>query len=85
MRSTHYRSSALHTWSVFDTVVGFIIIVFGLLAAFAGEHYGLIFFGCGVVLVIIAPILNGLSTLVENAEDQILERRQKQAMEENTL
>lgn len=68
----HDRSKALHTWGVICTIVAIILIVVGFGLSVFEEDFSLL--GAGVCLLIFAPILNGLSVLVEDAEVRLIER-----------
>lgn len=73
MITNHSRSEALHAWSVIDTVVAIILLAAGIGFAVFEENFSVM--GVGICLLMLAPILRGLSVLVENAEDQIMERQ----------
>ena len=71
----HDRSIALHTWSVICAVVAVILLVLGLFFAVFDENFTPL--GVGVILLVAAPVLNGLSVLVEDAELRLIPRSQE--------
>jgi accessory gene regulator protein AgrB len=75
MIKNHDRSIALHTWSVICVIVSIILLVLGFFFAVFDENFSVL--GTGIALLMLAPVLNGLSVLVEDAEVRLLERQKK--------
>lgn len=82
MIQNHDRSIALHTWSVICVIVSIILLALGFFFAVFEENFSVL--GTGIALLMLAPVLNGLSVLVENAETQLIERYQKLLEEKNS-
>jgi len=75
MIRNHDRSIALHTWSVICIIVSIILLVLGFFFAVFDDNFTVL--GTGIALLMLAPILNGLSVLVEDAEVRLIERQKR--------
>lgn len=73
----HDRSNALHVWSIICIIAAIILLILSFGAIASGESFGPTLLGCGIGTLVIAPVLNGLSVLVEDAEDRMIEKYRK--------
>jgi hypothetical protein len=76
------ESKRINDWGNASTVLGILSIAIGLFAAFLDADWGAGLAAAGLGLLVYAPLLNGFSILVRNAEDQI-EAREKAKQEED--
>jgi multisubunit Na+/H+ antiporter MnhG subunit len=73
----HDRSSALHAWGVICTILGVILLLLGVFfLVFEWEGVGSVLL-TGIGLLVFAPILKGLSVIVEDAEDRLIPKYKK--------
>lgn len=72
----HDRSKTLHVWSVIFLILGIIFLVVGFGLSIFKSTFDML--EAGLCLLVLAPILNGLSVLVEDAEVRLIERSENQ-------
>ena len=67
-------SQKLKRWSNISESIGIIVLAFAFfMCVFSNSWWGL-FFMFGIGFILLSPVLEGLSVMVQNAEEQIRER-----------